>query len=166
MTQRFKNPNRSVPKTRAKYVPEYLRHGVAPIPIDENGRIDESLIQQQPSVLGLGSMRKQHRPPLNVAFVDNSGFKIDGSDFSSEEDFYEDDVEIPSENHKPIEVQENEERLSPGDFLVLMDNKIIDSGSEEKIKKTIFSLVYESSVDPDDIVVFKRMEVSFGINIR
>lgn len=166
MVQRFKNPNRSNQKIRKQYVPEYRRHGISPVPIDENGRVDEEKLSR-PSVLGLGSVPKRHGPPLNVGFQDNVAFSIDGSDYSADEEYYENDIPFPNEESEesPQETQQSE-MISPGEFLLLIDNKIIDSGSEEKIKNVIFSLVSESSVEPEDIVVFKRMEVMIGITIR
>lgn len=155
MVQRYKNPNRNVPRQRAPYVPEYKRHGVRPIPIDENGRVMEEDLDDLD-----GSAPFQGGPALNVGFHDTAAFHVDGVEADESEE--EQEVQPP-----PRQQQQRSKRkqIAPGEYIILVNGQVVASGDEDAIKSAITSLIYNQSLNPDDMVVLRRMEVGFGVTL-
>jgi hypothetical protein len=154
MVQRYKNPNRNMPRQRTSYMPEYKRHGVKPIPINGNGRVDEEELDFN----GPGPFRTG--PPLNVGMHDHAAFQVDGMD-SDVEDNQE---TIPRPPPAPPRSKQNAQ-IEPGEYLIIVNGQIVASGDEETIKTAITSLIYNQSLNPSDMVVLRRMEVGFGVTL-
>lgn len=173
MVERIRNPNRNIPRPQVPYVPEYRRHGVRPVPIDEHGRVQEEQLDTDESVSYGGGL------PLNVgaygdtAFNNNASFAVDGDEIDDEYDQSEERHVPPPQaprrgpsTQSRKQAKKNPTEIEPGEYLLIVGGQIVGSGSEEHIKRAVTSLVYNQSLNPSDLIVLKRMEVDFGVTIK
>lgn len=161
MVQRFKNPNRQTTRPQTPYIPEYRRHGVSPVPIDEQGRVDEEAMESAP---------RRGGPPLVGAH--DATYQVDGMESEEEDDDQDKQpahippVVPPMQNRPAPKKKKHTSQIAPGEYLILINGQVVASGSEEEIKQAITSMIYNESADPQDMVLLRRMEIDFGITIR
>jgi len=162
MVQRVRNPNRNLPRPQVPYIPEYRRHGVRPVPIDEQGRVDEEQLEydDEPASFRGGL-------PLSVGDHNEASFLVDGNNESE----YEVPEPVPQRQRGPRQSHSRNSpktpgQIAPGEYLLLVNGQVVGSGSEEHVKKAVTSLIYNQSLNPSDMIVLKRMEVDFGVTLK
>ena len=146
-----------------------------------------------PFVVSRGNQRgKENSPPpqVNVSVGSHSDItwaSVDGEvidphgKFTNEYDDKvidnNDDVDVdalqvvgaPVNNSEPAEKKEKAE-VQPGEYVLLFRGKTVLSGvSGKDISEKIESIIYNpkfTDIDPDDFIVFKRVELHIGVVIK
>lgn len=157
----FRNPARANPAAIPKHIPEYVRLGIKPI----------EMPAKTPTISATSEYyfenASAHDEDGNEVEIP-SGEVIDNNDYV--------DLGPYASNHETPAPKQNKSSSSApnvGEYLLMVFNKIVMSGSLSSIEAKVKAIAYgedkefaSMEVSTDDIIVLKRLNIRVGIFIE
>jgi len=168
----IKNPSRDVPRPAQSFEPEYQRLNITPIKRGADVHeasvfsVDDPMLHQHDSTasqdIDTSSMR-------NTGYIDNNDdvFAIYRQPSMGKR------AQAPSPvQQKPQAKTMQSNSPSVGDYILMVNGRLILSGEFGSVEKRVKSILYkedqeykDEDITIDDIVVLKRVEIKIGVFI-
>jgi hypothetical protein len=177
----FKNPKRKTTVEYTPYTPQYVNRGVEPekISMGSGGVIPQDMSQgrnRQPNFSPSppfveAPMENRMYNPIPSSFTEsiddswesnNEVYDLDGDSFQ--------DVPEPSQTEPDVHFNTEDDFEEPdGDYVVLLNDRLISKGTLEFIEQEVKDLVFgqhkliPDAVPAEDLTVLKKMKIKVGV---
>ncbi len=176
MSDVVKNPNRDRPRPVEIRRPEYERLGVNPTPFIPGNYGPVSSPKRPASITevensSFDTVETIMPPRKGTHIIDNNEFLSFGFPDGQIEQAVEngDDIDLDSE----LEIEDKSSAPSVGEYILMLYNDVITSGSLETIEEKIKGILYGEDIDfefvqvsLEDLVVLKRVDIKVGVFIK